>query len=266
MTPGTHDLARMRREYEALVDMAQSVPGDGDPAHSRHDDADDHGGEPVGGEPGGGEPGGGEPGGGEPGAGEPGGGEPWVDQFGKWLDEAVESGMPEPNAMVLATAGADGRPSARSVLLKAYDASGFTFFTNYGSRKGGDLAANPYAGLVFPWYALHRQVIVSGAVHRVDRAETEEYFAVRPRAAQVGAWASPQSTVIASRAWLDEAWARADARFPERVPVPPHWGGYRVVPSAIEFWSGRPNRLHDRLRYRRTGDPGSSWIVERLAP
>jgi pyridoxamine 5'-phosphate oxidase len=193
----------------------------------------------------------------------------WVTQFGRWLADAVSlsaaGGLPEPNAMVLATADARGRPSARTVLLKGYDERGFAFFTNYGSRKGTELRSNPYASLVFPWIALFRQVVVCGAVEPVERRETEAYFAVRPYGSQVGAWASPQSTVIGSRAVLDEAWARTSERYPDPadVPAPPHWGGFRVVPESVEFWQGRPSRMHDRLRYRRAeGD----WIVERLAP
>jgi pyridoxamine 5'-phosphate oxidase len=189
----------------------------------------------------------------------------WSTLFGSWLTEAIDAGVPEPNAMVLATADADGRPSARNVLLKGFDQRGFTFFTNYESRKGRQLAVNPRASLVFNWYPLHRQVIVAGDVEKVDRAETEEYFAVRPRGAQLGAWASPQSQVLESRDELERAWAEAGERFGdiEPVPPPPHWGGYRVLPESVEFWQGRRSRLHDRLRYRYTG---MNWIVERLAP
>jgi pyridoxamine 5'-phosphate oxidase len=173
--------------------------------------------------------------------------------------------VPETNAMVLATADAAGRPSARSVLLKGYDEGGFTFFTNYSSRKGRELADNPWASCVFPWYQLHRQVVVVGTVERVERAETDAYFAVRPRGAQLGAWASPQSTVIASRAELEQAWASADERFgeDEPVPAPAHWGGFRLVPRTVEFWQGRRSRLHDRLRFRHNE---TGWVVERLAP
>jgi pyridoxamine 5'-phosphate oxidase len=187
----------------------------------------------------------------------------WVGQFARWFAEAAAAGLAEPNAMVLATADAEGRPSARTVLLKEYDQRGFTFFTNYDSRKGGELAANPNASLVFPWIAMHRQVVACGAASRVDRAETEAYFATRPRGAQLGAWASPQSTVIAGRPVLDEALAEVARRFPDRVPPPPHWGGFRLVPRSVEYWQGRADRLHDRLRYRRTEQ---GWIVERLAP
>jgi pyridoxamine 5'-phosphate oxidase len=187
----------------------------------------------------------------------------WVGQFARWFAEATATGLAEPNAMVLATADTEGRPSARTVLLKGYDERGFTFFTNYDSRKGGELAANPDASLVFPWFAMRRQVVACGIASRVDRAETEAYFATRPRGAQLGAWASPQSTVIAGRPVLDAALAEVARRFPDRVPPPPHWGGFRLAPQSVEYWQGRPDRLHDRLRYRCTEH---GWIVERLAP
>jgi pyridoxamine 5'-phosphate oxidase len=191
--------------------------------------------------------------------------ESWTGQFAAWFADAVAYGLPEPNAMVVATAGADGRPSARTVLLKEYDERGFTFFTNYESRKGSELAANPYAGLVFPWFAMQRQVIVAGAVERVSRAETEEYFASRPRGSQLGAWASPQSRVLADRAAVEAELAAAERRFGDGpVPAPPHWGGLRLRPETVEFWQGSSNRLHDRLRFRRTEE--GSWLVERLAP
>lgn len=189
----------------------------------------------------------------------------WLTQFGRWMADAITAGLPEPNAMVFATADSDGRPSARTVLLKAYDARGFTLYTNYGSRKGREALANPYASLVFPWIAIHRQVVVCGRVERVDRADTEAYFALRPRDARLGAWASPQSSVISSRRVLDESWAELDRRWPEgtEIPAPEHWGGLRVVPETVEFWQGRASRLHDRLRYRCAD---GSWVVERLAP
>jgi pyridoxamine 5'-phosphate oxidase len=181
----------------------------------------------------------------------------WLEQFATWFADAVEAGLPEPNAMLLATADGSGRPSARTVLLKGYDQRGFTFFTNYESRKGRDLAENPRASLVFPWYPLHRQVIVCGTVEKVSREETEEYFALRPPGAQVGAWASPQSRVIRSRDELRVLVEEAEARGAKGAP--PYWGGFRVSPDEVEFWQGRESRLHDRLRY--TGD-----TVERLAP
>jgi pyridoxamine 5'-phosphate oxidase len=191
----------------------------------------------------------------------------WWEQFGRWLADAVESQLlVEPNAMVLATADPDGRPSARTVLLKDYDRRGFVFYTNYRSGKGRELAANPRAALVFAWVPMERQVIVGGAAERVGREDTSGYFATRPYGSQLAAWASPQSEVLPSRQPLDDAVAEAAARWPVGTTVPPpaHWGGFRVVPEAVEFWQGRPDRLHDRLRYRRTADGG--WVVERLAP
>ncbi|PZF96386.1 pyridoxamine 5'-phosphate oxidase [Micromonospora deserti] len=190
----------------------------------------------------------------------------WHTQFGRWFADAVAAGLPEPNAMVLATADAAGRPSGRTVLLKAYEPEGFVFFTNYGSRKGAELAANPYASLVFPWFAMQRQVVVTGRVERVGRAETEAYFASRPRGSQLGAWASEQSRVVPDRAALDDAYRAAAERFAdvEPIPAPPHWGGLRVRPDSVEFWQGRASRLHDRLRFRRAASGG--WTVERLAP
>jgi pyridoxamine 5'-phosphate oxidase len=184
-------------------------------------------------------------------------------QFARWLADAVECELDEPNAMLVSTAGADGRPTSRTVLLKAVDARGFVFFTNYTSRKGRQIAENPHVALLFPWHAMSRQVGVVGSAERVSAAETAAYFASRPRGSQLGAWASRQSAVIPSRAVLEERWARLSARWPDEVPVPPFWGGLRVVPETVEFWQGRPDRLHDRLRYRRVDD---GWVVERLSP
>jgi pyridoxamine 5'-phosphate oxidase len=187
------------------------------------------------------------------------------DQFRRWFSEVAASGTIEPNAAVLATASADGRPSARHVLVKGVDNRGFVFFTNYNSRKAADLAANPRASLVFAWSPLARQVEVDGAVERVSDAESDAYFASRPRASQLGAWASPQSQELASRAELDAAYAAAEQRFGEGpVPRPPQWGGYRLLADRVEFWQGRPSRLHDRIAYQR--DQASAWQRTRLAP
>jgi pyridoxamine 5'-phosphate oxidase len=189
----------------------------------------------------------------------------WVDQFAAWFADATAYGLPEPNAMIVATASRDGHPSARTVLLKGYDVRGFVFYTNYTSRKGVETHQNPVASLVFPWFPMQRQVIVTGRVHRTSRAETEEYFASRPRGSRLGAWASPQSQVVPDRAAVESGLAAAIERFGTDgpVPVPPQWGGLRVAPETVEFWQGRGDRLHDRLRYR---DTGSEWVVERLAP
>ncbi len=186
-------------------------------------------------------------------------------QFQRWFDDAVDAGLTEPNAMVLATATPDGTPSARTVLLKGLNERGFVLFTHHGSRKGREMLANPRAALTFPWFEIDRQVVVTGAVEQVERAAVAEYFASRPHGSQVGAWASEQSSVLPDRAALDERFAELSRRWPEGtdVPLPPHWGGFRVVPGTVEFWHGRASRLHDRLRYRREGD---AWVVERLAP
>jgi pyridoxamine 5'-phosphate oxidase len=189
----------------------------------------------------------------------------WLEQFKLWLEETVASdAVVEPNAMVLATADAAGRPSARTVLLKGLDERGFVLYTNLESRKGNDVAVNPRAALVFDWLELGRQVTVTGGVERLTDAESDGYFERRPRGSQIGAHASRQSSVIASRDELDAACADAARRFPDAVPRPASWGGLRVVPDAVEFWQGRPNRLHDRLRFRRPN--GGDWVVERLAP
>ena len=188
-----------------------------------------------------------------------------IEQFTRWFAQASGSGLHEPNAMVLATADAQGRPSSRTVLLKQYGTDGFVFFTNYGSRKGRELAENPYVSLLFPWHGIGRQVIVEGRAERIGRAETTAYFRTRPHGSKLGCWASEQSSRVASRRELDELYEGLAARYPEGedVPVPPQWGGFRVVPGSVEFWQGQENRLHDRLRYRRTSD---GWTVDRLCP
>jgi pyridoxamine 5'-phosphate oxidase len=187
-------------------------------------------------------------------------------QFEKWFQEAEAAKLIEPNAMTLATTGADGRPSARTVLLKGVDGRGFVFFTNYESRKGRELAHIPRASLVFPWLALERQVVVEGAVTRVSREESEAYFHSRPRASQLGAWVSQQSGVITGRSVLEDSMKALEEKYAgKEVPLPPHWGGFRVAPETVEFWQGRRGRLHDRLRFRRDSKTGE-WSVERLAP
>ena len=190
-----------------------------------------------------------------------------IAQFRAWFDDADAEGVPLPNAMALATADAEGRPSVRHVLLRGVDERGFVFYTNRESRKGAELDANPWAGLVFLWKELDRQVTVTGHVGSVSEEESDAYFATRPRDAQIGAWASPQSRPIPDRATLSHAVADVDRRFEGReVPRPPHWGGYRVFPLAIEFWHGRAFRLHDRFRYERDAGEPTGWRVERLAP
>lgn len=188
----------------------------------------------------------------------------WLDQLTRWLAEARSEGAPEPNAMVLATAGAGGAPGARTVLLKGVDERGLTFFTNLRSRKARELSENPRAALVFPWISIQRQVVVDGRVEPVDGRESDRYFASRPRGAQLGALASPQSEAIASRTEIERRYAELADEHPGDVPRPEWWGGLRLIPEAVEFWQGRPERMHDRLRFRRT--QAGTWIVERLAP
>ncbi|MFD0720698.1 pyridoxamine 5'-phosphate oxidase [Streptomyces globosus] len=186
-------------------------------------------------------------------------------QFALWFRQAADSHLFEPNAMVVSTADAAGRPSSRTVLLKQFDARGFVFYTNYGSRKGREIDANPQVSLLFPWHPIARQVVVTGTATRVGRDETAAYFRSRPHGSQLGAWASEQSRVIPSRAELDRRYAELAARYPEgeQVPVPTEWGGIRVAPDEVEFWQGHENRLHDRLHYVREG---SGWRIERLCP
>jgi len=186
-------------------------------------------------------------------------------QFDSWFQQALAAGLPEPNAMTLATATPDGKPSARVVLLKAFDEHGFVFFTNYESQKGRELSANPLAALVCYWVELERQVRISGRVSRVSGEESETYFRSRPLGSQLGAWASHQGEVIVGRKTLEDRLEQLTQEYQTKpVPLPPNWGRYRVAPETIEFWQGRPNRLHDRLRY--TLQPSSQWLIERLSP
>ncbi|MFG2501774.1 pyridoxamine 5'-phosphate oxidase [Streptomyces sp. NPDC048441] len=199
-----------------------------------------------------------------------------VEQFELWFTQALAAAdagaLHEPNAMVVSTVDTEGRPSSRTVLLKGYDERGFVFFTNYESQKARELAANPHVALLFPWHPMARQVIVTGTAERVGRDETVAYFRTRPHGSQLGAWASAQSSVIATRDELDRSYADLESRYPEgeQVPAPPHWGGFRVEPETVEFWQGRANRLHDRLKYVRVEkgaiDAATGWRVERLSP
>ncbi len=185
-------------------------------------------------------------------------------QFEKWFQEAEGARIAEPNAMVLSTCSKDGRPSSRTVLLKGLDGRGFVFYSNYDSRKARDLSDTGSASLLFPWIGLERQVIVEGVVSKITREESDAYFHSRPLPSQLAAWASPQSTIINGRKALEESMKSVEARYAgQQVPMPPHWGGYRLAPETVEFWQGRRSRLHDRLRYRRDKD---GWVVERLAP
>jgi pyridoxamine 5'-phosphate oxidase len=184
-------------------------------------------------------------------------------QLSLWLQQALDAQLPEPNAMTLATVGAENRPSSRVVLIKGLDARGIVWYTNYDSRKGRELAINPYASLQFHWVEMERVVRIEGRVEKTSEAESDAYFATRPLDSRIGAWASPQSEVIASRAVLVANAAKFGAKFLMQPPRPPHWGGYRLVPDRFEFWQGRPSRLHDRLRYQLDG---TQWRRERLAP
>jgi pyridoxamine 5'-phosphate oxidase len=186
-------------------------------------------------------------------------------QFDKWFKQAVDAQLPEPNTMTLATVDARGRPSARIVLIKGVDERGFVFFTNYESRKGRELAENPHASLLFYWIELERQVRIDGTVVKTSDAESDAYYVSRPLGSRIGAWASEQSKVIESRALLEAREREFSAQYGENPPRPPHWGGYRLIPDAIEFWQGRPSRLHDRLLYTRSS--GSvDWTIDRLSP
>jgi pyridoxamine 5'-phosphate oxidase len=189
----------------------------------------------------------------------------WFEQLQQWLDEATRASLPEPNAMVLATADPEGRPSSRTVLCKGLDERGVVFYTNYTSNKSHDLISTRFASATFPWFAMQRQAHVRGIVEKVSAAETAAYWASRPRGSQLGAWASPQSKAVSGRSTLDSALANINRQFAdaEKIPVPPHWGGWRIRPQTVEFWQGRRDRMHDRLVFALTGD---DWRVRRLAP
>ena len=189
----------------------------------------------------------------------------WFEQLQHWLDEATRASLPEPNAMVLATADPEGRPSSRTVLCKGLDERGVVFFTNYTSNKSHDLISTRFASATFPWFAMQRQAHVRGIVEKVSQAETAAYWAGRPRGSQLGAWASPQSRAVNGRSTLDSALANINRQFAntDEIPVPPHWGGWRIRPQTVEFWQGRRDRMHDRLVFVLTGD---DWRVRRLAP
>ncbi len=187
-----------------------------------------------------------------------------VQQFERWFEDARTAGLLEPNAMSLATSDREGRPDIRTVLLKFFDDQGFVFYTNYGSRKAAEIADNPNAALLFPWLGLNRQVIVQGSVEKVSKTESMRYFASRPRGSQIGAWVSEQSRVITSRGLLEQKVAEIKRKFDDsEVPLPSFWGGYRVMPHRIEFWQGRPSRLHDRFEYLRQDE---GWVIQRLQP
>lgn len=187
-----------------------------------------------------------------------------IAQFGEWYERALAVEKPLPHVVALATATRGGRPSARMVLLKSFDARGFIFFTNYRSRKGQELARNGRGTLLFYWGSLERQVRIDGRVTKVSRRESDDYFATRPRGSQLSAWASPQSDTVPDRGMLEQRMSALARRYPDQVPRPAHWGGYRLTPEAIEFWQGREDRLHDRILYRRTR--GGRWTIQRLAP
>jgi pyridoxamine 5'-phosphate oxidase len=186
-----------------------------------------------------------------------------ITQFEKWFAQALGAGMIEPNAMTLATSTRDGHPSARIVLLKSVDAKGFVFYTDYRSRKGAELEANPNVALCFWWGELQRQVRITGTVARASREESEAYYRTRPHGSRIGAWASHQSAPLSSREPLESEVKRLEEKYPDDVPLPPHWGGFRVTPDSIEFWQGRPSRLHDRIVYTRSGN---AWTIGRLSP